>query len=293
MISKTQLVLPIECPPKLRRIVWVLPGNGEVMSLSLVTAVCGDARRSSRECGGGSAGKSLKCNRKVGDRRGAQEHALDHIASVGRHDESERGQDTRVAGHEDPRDPDGFGDLAGVEWARAAERDECKVTRVEPPLNAHMAKGINHTLNRHEQDALGARSDRQAELVGEGFDRRGGELGIEAKVRPKVDAVQTPEHDVCVRHGRRSPAATVGRRSGLGASRPRTDAQRPTGVAPGDASTPRRDGVHVDCRKRQCVSSDDRGGRPPRTALSHRRHIAGRPAHVEREDVRLIERSGK
>ena len=82
----------------------------------------------------------------------------------------------------------------------------------------------------------------------------------------------------------------VGRRSRPRAGRARSDAQRATGVGPGDRPAAGADGVQVEHRQRDRAPADEASGRLPRGAVLDHADVARRAAHVEAQRAALAAR---
>ena len=122
----------------------------------------------------------------------------------------------------------------------------------------------------------------------DGRRRRGGvELDRAGQRRPGAEQA---EHDVRVRDGRLAAAVPVGRRSRPRAGRARPDAQRATGVGPGDRPAAGADGVQVEHRQRDRAPADEASGRLPRGAVLDHADVARRAAHVEAQRAALAAR---
>ena len=151
-----------------------------------------------------------------------------------------------------------------MQRARAAERDECEVARIQPLLDRDDAQRAHH-LRVHDVDHTG-RVDGSQRPLG----------GLRVELDPaRQGRRQAPEEKIRVGH--RGPGTTppVASGAGIGTRALRADAQRPAFVEPDDRAAPRADGVHGEGRQ------TDRAGRPPGArarAAPHRRRSRTHPS---------------
>ena len=170
--------------------------------------------------------------------------------------------------------------------ARAAERDERELARVEPALDrdhpqraAHLGVGDAHDAERGLERV-------EVELVAERLQRLLRALGRQRQLAAELGAVaEVAEQQVGVGHRRLLAALAVGGRAGVGARRARADAQRAARIGPGDRAAARADRVDVDHRQLDRHAGHDRLRRRARLAADHRRDVGARAAHVEGQHV--------
>ena len=119
-------------------------------------------------------------------------------------------------------------------------------------------------------------------------------LGIERQILPRSEDLrkkfrnELPHHDIGVGHRQRT-AAAVAFRSGIGASRIRTDAEA-CAVIVQDRSAARRDGVN-EHHWRAHAHAGDFGFECPLVFAGEMRHVGRRAAHVEADHPRKAGRA--
>ncbi len=188
---------------------------------------------------------------------------------------------------------------AGVERARAAERDQVESGRVEAAPDRHEAGRLDHRGigDVEDRDRRVGRID--AEPIGEIADRSLRRSRVQRQA-PTGDRRRTDpaEEDVRVRDGGLGPATSVAGGSRVRAGAPGTDPQEAAGVDPGDAPAAGADldEVHDGPEDRQAAAVRD--GRPGSGAGSDlegrglaglaagdHADLRGRSAHVESDGV--------
>ena len=194
----------------------------------------------------------------------------------------------RVRRNDRGRNAERGGEVAGVERARAAGRDEREVGRVAPAFDRDHAQGAGHVGVDHIDHGAGRPGDVPAERLGDRRDRVAGALGIERDRRAEdLAGLQAAEHDVRIGHGRQRPAA-VGGRSRIRARGLRADAECAPGVEPGDRAAARADRMDVDRGRADRDPVDFEVGAFEQPAGAEA-DIGGGAAHVEGD--RLLEAS--
>ena len=139
-------------------------------------------------------------------------------------------------------------------------------------------------------NAFGRRHAVDAESRGDGVDRAGGGLRIEPlPAAEKPFRVEKSEHQVGVGHGRRGPAPCVAGRPRVGAGAARTDVQHAARVDMGDGAAARADARDVQTVQGDPMSGDAPVGGNGRLALHDERHVGARAAHVEGDEVAVLE----
>ena len=98
--------------------------------------------------------------------------------------------------------------------------------------------------------------------------------------------VEPAEHQVGVGHGRLPAAATVARRTGLGAGASRSHPKRAAVVQPGDASAPGPDCVNVEHRQPHRQAAHRPLRRAAGASAANQRDVAAGAAHVEGDRIR-------
>ena len=177
--------------------------------------------------------------------------------------------------------------------ACAAEGDEGEVARLDSLLDRERPDRLRHLRVDHRDDPLGQLGDPEAELLAEPGDRGAGGRGVErhaaARERLRIDPA---EHEVGVGHRRAGAAAAVAGRAGIGAGALRADAQ-PSGLGIGDRAAAGADRVDVRDRHQQREALERRLGRDVGLARDHEADVEARPAHVDADQVRAVERAGQ
>ena len=132
--------------------------------------------------------------------------------------------------------------------ARAAERHERELADIEAPRDEDRAYGLVHVGGDDPEDAFGGFGDLHSEGLGDPLaDGTFGSVAVEHHLAcEEVIGVQPIEGDAGVGDGGLHPAQTVagGPRPGARALRP--DAERPSGIDPGDAAAAGPDGQNLD-----------------------------------------------
>ena len=192
-----------------------------------------------------------------------------------------RRDDHRVAAHQ-------LRDRVGVQRARAAEGDEREVARIVAALHRDEAQRAGHVLVDDREDAVGGLLEREVHGVGDLLHGSARALDVERHLAAQEARRQVADDDVRVGHGRLLAALAVGRRARLGAGRLRADAERAGELRHvRDRAAARADRVHVDARDLDAEVADRGLAADRRLAVLAERDVGRRPAHVEREDVRV------
>ena len=193
--------------------------------------------------------------------------------------------DARVGRDDDPRHSQPIGQIAGVQRARATERDQGVAARVAPAFDRYRANAGRDVLDRDAQNPLGRGGHVQVEPVGQLLHRGAGARGVERNGAPGQGGHDSSEHEVGVRHRRPVAAPVVTRRPGMRPGAVRPDLQAAPARQPGDRSAARAHGVQVDHRRLDVVDIDLALGQHARLAVFDQADVGRRAAHVERDDV--------
>ena len=155
-------------------------------------------------------------------------------ARVG-HQEAEGGELPRMVRHDAARDVGVRHQIGGVHRARAAEREQREVARVEAALGQHRAQRADHVVVGDPHHGEGGLFDR---LVDRRCDRghrcRRGVLVQVHGAAEEVPRVDAADDDVRVRHRGPTSAQAVAGRAGRRAGALGADAQHPALVDPGE-----------------------------------------------------------
>ena len=214
--------------------------------------------------------------------RGLVPHARGGVA-VGAQHARPRRNDHRPGTHE-------LAQRVGVQGAGAAEGDQCELARVVALFHRNQPQRAVHVLVHEAYDARGRLHQRKPQGVGDllhgGFGRAAVQLHVaaQANLRRKV-----AEHHVGVRNRGLLASLGVGRRPRIGAGALRADAQRARELGHvGDGTAAGAHGAHV--HRGSAHGHVPHGGLAPQLRLTvlHQRHVRGRAAHVEGQQVVVL-----
>ncbi len=133
----------------------------------------------------------------------------------------ERGERARVARHEHRSDLQRPRELAGVQRAGPAVRDERRAARVVAPVGRDEPERLGHVVVRDVDDPLGDALAREAEPLGQRLERAGSRIGVEREIPGEQEIRrEAAEVDVGVGHRRLGAPAAVAR--GARGRRPRS-----------------------------------------------------------------------
>ena len=190
--------------------------------------------------------------------------------------------------HDHLGDAQHVGHLGAVQRARAAERHQRVVARVDALLDGAGPDGVGHVGVDHGDHAFGRLAVGQAQLARQLADHAARRHLVERHAAAQeVAAVEAAQHDVGVGHGGAVAAAAVGGRSRHGAGRARPDLEGAGLVDEGDRAAAGADRVHVDHRHQHGEARDPgvaRGGLAE-AALRHDADVGRGAADVEGDEV--------
>ena len=222
----------------------------------------------------------------------ADERAGELVAEV-RDEVADRAQQAGRGRHDHGVAAHQLRDRVRVQRPRAAEGDEREVARIVAALHRHQAQGAGHVLVDDREDAVRGLLEREVHRVGDRLHGGARGLDVERHLAAQEARRQVADDDVRVGHGRLGAALAVGRRAGLGAGRLRPDAERAGELRHVcDRAAARAHRVDVDARDLDAEVADRRLAPDRRLAVLAQRDVGGRPAHVEREDVRVARLDG-
>ena len=172
---------------------------------------------------------------------------------------------------------------------RAAEGEQRKTPRVDSAADRNEPYPLGHRRVDDPMNAARSANPIDAELDGDGVDRRLGRQAVEpAAPAEKAFRIEIAKHQIGVGHGRRAAAVTV---TGGTRNRPdalRADMQDPAGIDPRDRSAAGTNTGDVEAVERDRLAGDPAGSRQARPAIDDQRDVGARPAHVERDQVALV-----
>ena len=183
-----------------------------------------------------------------------------------------------------------IGDEAGMLAAGAAEGVEQIFRDVVATLHRDLLDGVGHVLDGDGQEPLGDlfRRAAVAELLGEFGEFLAHHRDVQrlVLVRPEHRGeefrLQLAEHDIGIGDGQR-PAAAIGGGAGIGTGRRRADLETPL-VDGQDRAAAGRHRVDAQHRRADADARDFRIQRPL-VGAGIVRHVGGRAAHVEADDL--------
>ena len=201
----------------------------------------------------------------------------------------------RIGRDDDALDAELFSEARGVQWCCAAEGDERTRRHFGAALDSMHARGVGHVLVDDFGDAVGCGLCRHAKRFADvvfksslGLGRVDGDLATSEARR--IDLAQS---NVGVGDGRLRAAATVTRRTRLGASAFRTDHDALHGVDARKRAATGADLDHLDDRdaEREAAALHEPGrainfkcARLERLAVVDQADFGSRAAHIERQD---------
>ncbi len=182
-----------------------------------------------------------------------------------------------------------LGQRADMQATRAAERGQHEFARIDTALHRDHPQCLRHVFvgNRdHARRGLGF-TDIHLLRQRSGHAPRRGHIQRHAAAQEGI-RLQAPQHQVGVGHRGLVPAQPVTRRAGPGTGRLRPDLQQPAAVDPGNGTTARPDGVHVDHRHGHRPGADVALGGQADLAVDQR-HVGGGAAHIKGEQAHVAD----
>ena len=195
-----------------------------------------------------------------------------------------RGENARVIGHDDARNPQYLRQRAGVHRPRAAEGDEGELARVVAPLHADQADRARHVLVGDADHALGRLPVVEPQGFGQTRDPGLHRLHVERHpAAQELFGIEAAQEQVRVRDGHLIPLA-VAYRAGVRARALGPDGQSTPRIHPGDGAAARAHRVDVDEGDPDRAAGDF-GLRREADPAVQQGDVRARPAHVERDSA--------
>ena len=172
----------------------------------------------------------------------------------------------------------------------AAEGQQDEKARVHPAADRDQPDPLRHAGVDDAVDPLRRGHAADAEPRGEGVHRTGGGLCVEPlPAAEETYRVEEAEHEVGVGHGRCGSAPPVAGRPRVGAGAGRADVQHAARVDAGDGAAPGADAGDVEAVQGDPVAGDPPIGGDRGLALHDERQVGAGAAHVEGDEVAVIE----
>ena len=160
-----------------------------------------------------------------------------------------------------------------MERSGTTKGNEREESRVVAAFDRNHANRRLHVGVGHADHAERGLFDRRLEPFGDLADRRQGRVPVEPHPSAKeCIRNQSPQHDIRIGDSRFGPAASIGRRSGIGSGRLRSNPQRSAAVEPGDAPASSAHRVNVNHGEFARMPADTPIGRLRHTTVDQR-HI--------------------
>ena len=227
--------------------------------------------------------------RQVGGPRDLERGPDGVVAQVGDQQPDRRG-DAGMRRHDDLRHAQHVGHFRAMQRARAAERHQRIVARVDALLDGARADGIGHVGVDHGDHAFGRLAVAHLQLARQLADHPARRHLVERHpAAQEVLRIEPAQHDIGVGHGGPGAAAAVGGRAGHGAGRARADLEGAGLVEMGDRAAAGTDRVHVDHRHHHGKARDPgvaRGGFSE-AAFGHDADVGRGAADIEGDEVAL------
>jgi len=177
-----------------------------------------------------------------------------------------------------------------VQSRRAAEGEQRKTPRVDSAADRNEPYPLGHRRVDDPMNAARSANPIDAELDGDGVDRRLGRQAVEpAAPAEKAFRIEIAKHQIGVGHGRGTAAVGIAGGTGHRTRALRADMQDAAGIDPGDRPPAGADAGDIEAAECDRLAGDPAGRREARPASDDQRDVGARPAHVERDQIALVD----